>query len=209
MERLDDHLLCCYLDGRLGINETVEIADRITADPELRDRLVQLLGVKVRLRAFGQEITEEPVPERLLASVRRSNGKRARAEIFAWPVLRYAAVLVLMLGGFFAGRLSPVDQKLAGLIFPVVPIELQQVVNATLELEPSGQGRSWQDNSGLSARVVPVRTFRGENGEYYRMYTLELTQDEQVQQYVALARRTGKESWQTRSLQLEESVSQI
>jgi len=208
MKRLDDQLLCNYIDGTLGSNEAAEIADWLAVDAEGRVRLTQLLGARARLRAYGTSLLAEPAPLNLLGTVRRAPLGRI-ASWAAWPVLRYAAAVVLVISGFFLGRLQLPAANASAQLFPMVPIGLQQVVNATLELEPSGQERSWQDRQGLSARIVPVRTFRGEGGQYYRMFTLELSQDDQMQRYTAIARRTGKEEWQTRSLALEETPSSI
>lgn len=208
MKRLDDQLLCQYIDGTLDSIETAEIANWLAIDPEGRVRLAQLLGARARMRAFGKMVMAEPVPLNLVATVRRTPLGRNGSWV-TWPVLRYAAALVLVISSFFLGRLQLTAAGTAAQVFPVVPVGLQQVVNATLELEPSGRERSWQDRQGLSARVVPIRTFRGEDGQYYRMFTLELSQDDQIQRYTAIARRTGKESWQTRSLSLEEIPSPI
>jgi anti-sigma factor RsiW len=70
MSKQIDEALVAYLDGELDAAERREIAARIEADPELRDRLAALEGSADLLRSAYADIVDEPVPERLIAAAR-------------------------------------------------------------------------------------------------------------------------------------------
>ncbi|SHO48095.1 anti-sigma factor [Desulfopila aestuarii] len=216
MKRPDDKVLSQYLDGALDYQTTSVVADQLGNDRDSRDRLVRLAGVQARLRSMGREVIDEEVPARLLATLRGGRLGRSASlsssvfRIFSMPLMRYAAVVTLVMFGFFSGRFSGDRSTPATAFFPSIPVELQYVVNRTLEFEPSGIAKTWQDQQlGMEAKVEPVRTFRSPAGDYYRMYILEIVEGNTVHPYVGIARRTGKQTWQTRSFHLQDGTAKI
>ena len=141
----------------------------------------------------------------------RDHGRKRDA--YSWRMhdapLRYAVVLVLFVLAFVFGKLVPHSSREVP-FFPVIPEELAQAVNVVLERSPSGSMTDWaNEKGGMHARIEPIRTFRGKDGAYYRMYLLEFADGEVTQPYVGVARRAGKEMWQTRSLHLRDQQAGI
>ncbi len=206
MNKLDDQVLLQYLDGDMDNQMISDLADQLARDSGGRDRLVELVGVQASLRAMAKGVMEEEIPPTLLAAVRKGGSRPLAGKFFLFPPLRYAAVVCLMVVGFLFGRTAGEERlPLDSALFPVIPAALEQVVNATLEFEPSGATQVWQDGQQkYHARVIPVRTFRDEKGEFYRMYYLELVRGENSRSYVGIALRTGNKTWQTRSVSLRD-----
>lgn len=212
MDRSDEVLLSRYLDGELAPFEAERITASLEKDDTRRDNLLRLVAIQAELKAMGNGIREEDVPERLLHTVRQHGRDRKTfwySGILQTTPLRYAAMLVLFITSFFVGsQWSASPDK--PMFFPVMPAELERVVNDTLEFSPSGKGTMWTDDArGLQANIEPLRTFRGKNGGYYRLYIVELTEGGAHLPYVGLAMRTGSKHWQTRSFYLQDGELQI
>lgn len=215
MTRPDDEILSRYLDGELDYRTITEVTKRLGHDRDCQERLVQLVGVQARLRSMGTSIMAEevPLPMRGVARSNRSFGSwssKPLSRMLPASLVRYAAVLALVVLGFLSGRTVGERPESIASLFPLIPTGLQQVVNRTLEFDPSGANRNWENRKlGVRARVEPVGTFRGTKGDFYRMYILKIVEGDTVRPYVGIARRTGKEAWQTRSFFLQEGTSNI
>lgn len=206
----DEKLLSRYLDGALTPEMTAMLTDCLLRDAESRDRLMRLVGVQAGLKSLGNGVVAEEIPESVVQMVRDHGRKR---DSHSWWMdnapLRYMAVLVMFVLAFVFGKLVP-QPSLEVPFFPVIPEELAQAVNVVLERSPSGRMTDWaHEKGGMHARIEPIRTFRGKDGAYYRMYLLEFVSGKSVQPYVGVARRAGKEMWQTRSLHLRDQQTEI
>lgn len=212
MQKLDELRLSQYVDGELNPLEVTQVTESLQQDEASRDYLVKLVGLRARMKSMGASVMEEDVPASLINHVQPDSGrtKTDRGWYSQVVPLRYAAMLVLFIASFFLGSKWS-DSSKETPFFPLIPAALEQVVHTTLEFSPSGQRASWTDEHlGLQAHIEPLKTFRGNDGRYYRLYLLEMTGgDEGNLPYVGLAVRTGNEHWQTRSFYLQNERRQI
>lgn len=170
MNRLDEETLLAYVDGQLDPARAAEVEARLAEDPEARETVRIFRESAALLRGRFDAPLHEPIPERLLATLRdtpanegdgRGNDKvvsldsRRRPLSFSAPTLAMAASLALVVG-FGGGYLT------LGLLGgdPDAAI-LQQVLDGTA----SGVTVSTTD-----ARLTPMATFRTTDGRYCREY---------------------------------------
>ena len=70
-----------------------------------------------------------------------------------------------------------------------------------LEYQKSGSDQNWiHIKGGRSARITPVRSFRSSDGNFYRMYLIDMKNETGTQQFWGMASRLGKENWQTKGV---------
>ena len=77
MQKRSDDRLIAYLDGEVDASARHEIEDWLDSDPAARDKLVALAQSAALVRSAFDEVTHEPVPDRLIAAAR---GERVSAE---------------------------------------------------------------------------------------------------------------------------------
>lgn len=76
---LQDPRIQDYIDGRLDPEARAEVAAELRGQPALAAAVEQLRHDTDMLQAIGQEVLDEPVPERLRAVLRRSAPPEGRA----------------------------------------------------------------------------------------------------------------------------------
>jgi anti-sigma factor RsiW len=77
MQKRSDDRLIAYLDGEVDASARHEIEDWLDSDPAARDKLVALARSAALVRSAFDEVTHEPLPDRLIAAAR---GERVSAE---------------------------------------------------------------------------------------------------------------------------------
>jgi anti-sigma factor RsiW len=77
MQKRSDDRLIAYLDGEVDASARHEIEDWLDSDPAARDKLVALAQSAALVRSAFDEVTHEPLPDRLIAAAR---GERVSAE---------------------------------------------------------------------------------------------------------------------------------
>jgi hypothetical protein len=117
-------------------------------------------------------------------------------------LLRAAALLILGFLGFGSGILM---ERNAGENFPAqiapLPARYSNVVDAALEFNLSGKSRKWVAPGGsIAVKVTPVKTYRAQDGVYYREYRLELATGTRQSRVNGLAYRTAQGKWTTKVL---------
>lgn len=65
MLTLSDDKIQEYVDGRLSVRERAAVAAILSVSPQLRREVTELVLVNEMVRVLGQDILDEPVPERL------------------------------------------------------------------------------------------------------------------------------------------------
>lgn len=200
MSQVDDTTLSSYLDGELGYDRAKVVTDLIYRDSEVHDKLVGMAATQALLKSLQRRKTQEEIPDKIIKTLRR----REKINIFPRGEKRFlqaAAVVLLFIGSFFVGRNSSTNQIFQSSHFPVIPLALERTINEVLEYQKSGSTNDWVEiEKGLSARVTPVRSFRGGKGEFYRMYVVDMDQAGSEQHFWGMAMRSGKESWQTKGV---------
>jgi anti-sigma factor RsiW len=77
MQKRSDDRLIAYLDGEVDASARREIEDWLDSDPAARDKLAALAQSAALVRSAFDEVTHEPLPDRLIAAAR---GERVSAE---------------------------------------------------------------------------------------------------------------------------------
>jgi anti-sigma factor RsiW len=119
MGDLADDKIQDYIDDRLGDRERAVVAAYLLAHPEIASRVEMMRRQNEALRGIGQEILDEPVPERLRSLLYQhaqqpapapSNARR-RLRLSGFSLEAAAAILLFCVGGavgwFVHGALAP------------------------------------------------------------------------------------------------------
>lgn len=200
MSPVDDITLSCYLDGELDYDRANEVTSQIHCDPDAREKLVGMVTSLSLLKSYGWTKSKKEVPPKLIQTLHQRK-KRKLLFFKEKTIFQVAAVVLLFVGSYFIGRQNSIEQRYESSFFPVIPASLEQTINQALEYQKSGSTQKWvKMTTGVSARITPVRSFRGAEGEFYRMYLIDLDETDEKQQYWAMAVRSGKEHWQTRGV---------
>lgn len=118
LQILADHKIQDYIDGRLDKCDQAAVAAYLLAHPSAAARVETLRRQNEALRGIGQEILDEPVPERLRGVLHRQRQQSSGRTLGAARMLRWsgfleavAAILLFCVGGALGwvmhGRLSP------------------------------------------------------------------------------------------------------
>ena len=77
----------------------------------------------------------------------------------------------------------------------------REVVDAALEFNLSGKPREWRAPRGsIAVKVTPVKTYRNQEGIYYREFKMEVITDTRQSRINGLAYRTTGGKWATKVL---------
>ena len=200
MSTIDDVTLSCYLDGELDYARATNVTDQIHRDVKTRDRFVAMATSHGLLRAYGQTEARKEIPAKLAEALRKGN-RRTLSTLKQRTIFQIAAVLLLFVASYLIGRQSGVEQIYQPSLVPVIPAALEQTINTVLEYQKSGSTQDWvQIEDGISAKITPVQSFRGSEGNFYRMYLIDMSGEGGTQKFWAMASRKGKENWQTKGV---------
>ena len=202
MKEISDEMIMAYVDGELEGTFAESVRRALEQDTELARRAEIFSESAAVLRVFDAPLDEE-VPEQLLETVRRvpagswfSRLSARAGRLFSGLVLRpvpaLAAVLILILGGWFAyqGQHESGVQRYPSFI-------ARQSFFHILETVPSGQEVS-ADNR---VTVMPVLTFAGENGTFCRRFDVHRAGELLGS---GIGCRTGAEKWKVLAYQGKE-----
>jgi anti-sigma factor RsiW len=90
-----------YIDGRLGGRDLMAVAAYLRAHPEVASEVENLRRQNEALKRIGQEVLDEPVPERLRALVRgsaRSGGNGGEPKSVRGFLRVVVAILAVCIG---------------------------------------------------------------------------------------------------------------
>lgn len=170
MSTLDEETLLAYVDGRLDPTQAAEVEARLAEDPEARETVRLFRESAALLRGRFDAPLHEPIPERLLATLRdtpagtdekRGDDKvvsldsRRRPVMFSAPTLAMAASLALVIGfggGYLTLGLPGGDPDSA-------------ILQQALDSAASGV-----TVSTANGQLTPLTTFRTLDGRYCREY---------------------------------------
>ena len=71
LQRPSDEQIQDYIDGRLGVRELLAMTAYLFAHPKVASEIEALRRHNEALKRIGQEILDEPIPERLRNVLRR------------------------------------------------------------------------------------------------------------------------------------------
>jgi surface antigen len=201
-QQFDDITLSSYVDGELDAETMRDVEAFVEADRNARSYVVNAIKTTARLRAFGNQVIHEEVPEHLVSAIRSQPAKMARRKTVIEPLFRMAAAILLILVGFGTGSIIQRNgNQQAPMLSTPLTAQYGHVVNQALEYNLSGTPRQWQAPEGpVIVMVTPVKTYRDKDGLYYREYRLEVSARQERQQINGLAYRTANGRWKTKAV---------
>ena len=198
----DEEMLSAYMDGELDSAATQMMEEIIDEDESARACIIDAVKAGARLRSTLNPTLDERIPERLLDAAQAVKKNRLHLKPVLSGIIRLAAAVVILLGGFAAGRvLQPGDDKHLPNLTAALPAPYLQVVNEALEHNLSGTPRQWQPaQNSVTVTVTPVRTYRHRDGRYFREFKLEVSGGPQPVRVNGLAYRAEKGRWATKAI---------
>lgn len=201
-QRYDEEILSAYIDGELVPAAMQEVEEIIEEEEFARAFIISSAITTARLRASMNQTLEEDVPEQLLAFMDDRTDEPDRHRSFFSGIVRLAAAIAILLGGFLAGKLlTPGGAISPPSLSADLPAPYRQVVNEALEHNLSGTSRQEQlSQDSITVTVTPVRTYRHSDGRYYREYRLEISGGDQPVSINGLAYRAERGRWATKAI---------
>ena len=207
MTQLDDATLSYYLDGELEYNQACEVNDVLDRDYISRDKLLELLKVHVLLKTLGrQELGKKTQSNRV--DITRGKSSNKGTIHYLRPLINAGVAVLLVIMGFSGARLisEPGDSPH---LFPTLPASIAAPLNEVLENGPSGTGMIHVDaKRSIDARITPVKTFRDNEGNFHRLFSIDLNQQGMILNVTGVAMRKGPSDWQAKSVFFREKKSQ-
>lgn len=207
----DQELLSAYMDGELAPDELEAVDELLEKDGTAREFVLDAVRVNARLRGRYNSVLSEEIPPRLHDTVETTAPISYKTPAIVRNLARIAAVLVFVTLGFGAGNLfnrpdsGSILTRLDGM-----PAELMPVVADVLENNLSGSPRQWSSRFGFDPiTVTPVKTYRDDNGRFFREYTLEFSYQGRQRRVIGLAYRTEAGLWNTKALFFESQDNSI
>ncbi len=197
-----DHItLSSYVDGELDAESMREVEAYIEADTNARKYVLDAVRTTARLRSSLRSILYEEVPDHLLNVVRYREKNGVRQTGLSHQLFRMAAGVLLVLFGFGAGWLMPALESDSGFaMLTAFPAGYKLLVQEALEHNVSGTPRQWQSPENDEIIIVtPVRTYRNNDGQYFREFHMEVRTATEYGQINGLAYRQNGE-WKTKAV---------
>jgi hypothetical protein len=199
--QFDEITLSSYVDGELDPDSMREVEAFIENDANARKYVVNAIKTTARLRQTMNKVIYEEVPEHLIRTILAQRKKDELRFPAFHPLFRMAAALLLVLVGFGVGSFFQTtgNESFSTLSTPF-PASYSRVVEEALEHNLSGTPRQWQSpQDQVVITVIPVKTYRDKNGQYFREYRLEVSTEKERRKINGLAyRQNGK--WKTKAV---------
>jgi len=200
--KFDERTLSAYIDGELDVDTMFEVETWLEQDEKARCYILNAVKTSAYLRSSANAALEEEVPDRLLDMFSPPQSPNRQRRWSAHPLYRMAAAVLLVLIGMGTGLWIELNgnSRIPAMMLPL-PDRYHQIVNETLEHNISGASRQWREPQISSIiTVTPVRTYRDQNGLYYREYRMEVATDTDRNQVKGLAYRDATGDWKTKAL---------
>ncbi len=200
--KFDERTLSAYMDGELDVDTMFEVETFLEQDQKARRYVLNAVKTNAHLRSSTHAALQEEVPDRLLDMLSPSQTQESVRRWSTQPLYRVAAAVLLIFMGMGAGLWFDLNGsgQVPGILLPL-PDRYRQIVNQTLEHNLSGTPAMWQEPQiPFIITVTPVRTYRDENGLFYREYHMEVATDSDRNQVKGLAFRDADGNWKTKAL---------
>lgn len=205
MKQIDDITLVAYCDGELDGESAREVEQAVAEDPGLREKVRLLHESASMLSASLNQViyAVEPLPPltektNVVPLVKRTEGV---GKSWKLPLAMAASFFMLGIGGWLGSQMAghSLDQ---GLITAsqFQNGDLRMMVSAfseAMEQQPSGVGTEWSNpENGTSGLILPVRTYKMDDGTYCREYTKRVVIKESQTEERGIACRRASGNWQ-------------
>ncbi len=168
-----DETLMAYADGELDVATRAAVEAAMATDPQLAQRVARHRALRGRLRGALDPVLDEPLPQRLLASVHGAPAQRRADNViplkpkaaprWSWP--QWGAIAASLVGGALLGPL--LLRTPAGAV--LVSRDGQVLASGALARALTEQLAS---NQPPGAPVQIGVSFRARNGDYCRTFVL-------------------------------------
>ncbi len=214
--KIELETLVAFADGELSAAEHAELEAQLAADPEAEGILAELNAGARLLRAAYSDPAIQEVPEELRAEIEGLLGAAAKAparglrqRMRGWaswlrpPNYAVPALLVFLAVAAGYGLAEwRLDERFAA--FEAARQQdrelLEAAIDQALEKHLSGQVVAWRNpESGSHGEVVPVRTFKTEDGHWCREYRkIVVSESGKEEIHYGIACRDAGGGWRTR-----------
>lgn len=178
--KFSEETLMAYVDDELDAATRVAVESAMRSDQELKEYIERQQALRAKLRATFDRVLEEPVPERLLETVRKepplaqeagigdlAAARVAKAERSSrrWALPEWGSMAACLVVGLFVGQalLRSPDTS------PVATRDGQLVARGALERALTSQLASNQQDA---APVYIGVSFRDKAGDYCRTFVM-------------------------------------
>ena len=163
-----DETLMAYADEELDATTRAAVEAAAAADPRLAERIARHRALRARLRAAFDPVLDEPLPGRLLASVRAAPGAPRSARVIAlrarprWSWPQWGAVAASLVLGALLGPLllrpasAPVDTRGGRMLASATLARALSEQLAGNSGAPIEIGVSFREKSGVYCRTFVV-----------------------------------------------------
>lgn len=163
IDKIDDEVLCAYIDGELDESARRKVERVIAEDEELEQRLFDLeRGDFMLRRAFPSPAKVTPKP-----------ASSPRSSMFHW--LQAGALVAASLAGVVVGvnlQRTEMPTNLGSLVM-YEHLETSPVFQETMERRPSGTVVEWKQTPEQTSILEPIQTFKIADGTYCREFELD------------------------------------
>ena len=220
MPILDANTLIAYVDGELDPATARRVEVMLDDDAEARAFVAGLRGTTALARVAYNDALYEDVPERLVAAAGGPAGagkmaassapslQRRQSWRSVYPIAAALALLEVGLGGFLTGSwLNKHDLEAARDARIQDRTIAASALSRALETQVSGNIASWRNpDTATSGTITPIRTYRNPDGRYCREYRQAVMRDDESEETLGLACRTGEGTWKTRIVIFNEAT---
>jgi hypothetical protein len=159
--KVTDEMLMALADGELDRETAAEVTRAIEADPTLARRLQQFEATRTLAKAAFDSVLDEPVPERLIASVGtkptwnlfRRTGRAPRT------LLPVGLALAASIAGFVLGSVLTPGLPQSPSLLP----DTQEIARL-MEDALSGEARPWPSDGSLGGRFEVTASYAVPDG---------------------------------------------
>lgn len=194
---VSDELLMAYVDGELDAAQRAAVEHAIAADPQLAGRVRHHQALRRQVRGAFDPVLSEPVPDRLLAVLRKQPPSSAGDKVVAFRRRAPQPAMAEQRARWSWPQWSAMAASwVAGIVMAVVAInltrdELTTAHNGSLIARGALATALTSQPSGAAVASIRMQlSFKNRSGEYCRSFVIQ-----QQQALVGLACRQANDDW--------------
>ncbi len=201
MDKINDEIIMAYVDGELDEDQAAMVKKALETDAGLRQKAALFQDTGSMLQGLYDAPLNEPVPARLLNTVRTFQPTTLPARITAWfrncmgapvlrPALATASIILLFVGVAMISRLTIPDLT-GNNGYPA--LLTSDEFNRILETTPSGEAVLVERPA---TEVIPITTFQDKSCRFCRQFEISAIKNSQALSQ-GIACRNPDKKWAT------------